>query len=359
MDHVLEIKHLKTYFYTFDGIVPAVDDVCFHIDQGETLGLVGESGSGKSITALSILQLIPCPPGKILEGSIYFNDMNLLSCDKKQIKKIRGNQIAMIFQEPMTSLNPVFTIGDQIIEVLKLHQELRGEKARQKAVDLLKQVGIPAPEKRLNEYPHQLSGGMRQRAMIAIALSCSPRLLIADEPTTALDVTIQAQILDKINELKKMNNMSVLMITHDLGVIAEVCDRVIVMYAGRIVEQADVRSLFQMPLHPYTKGLLNSIPRLDSPKGNLPAIEGNVPAPTEYPEGCRFHPRCPYRKEHNGLCESIAPPLYPYNNREVACWEYWNEYEIRQYLTDLEAQGAKAALQKQLETAGIRNGGDI
>ncbi len=294
MKTLLEIKNLKTHFFTHEGTVKAVDGISFKINQGETLGIVGESGSGKSVTALSVMRLIPHPPGKIVNGEVYFEGKDLLKLDDKEIREIRGKKISMIFQEPMTSLDPVFTIGHEIIEAIQLHQGLKKEKARKKAIEILKIVGIPDVEKRINNYPHELSGGMRQRVMIAMALSCNPTLLIADEPTTALDVTIQAQILRLINDLKGKFGASVMLITHDLGVIAEMCDHVVVMYAGHIVEYTDIYTLFDNPLHPYTKGLSKSIPRLDVEVENLDAIPGIVPNLLDLPPGCPFHPRCDF-----------------------------------------------------------------
>ncbi|MHC2995573.1 MAG: ABC transporter ATP-binding protein [Candidatus Atribacteria bacterium] len=294
MKTLLEIKNLKTHFFTHEGIVKAVDGISFRINQGETLGIVGESGSGKSVTALSVMRLIPHPPGKIVNGEIYFEGKDLLKLNDKEIRKIRGKKISMIFQEPMTSLDPVFTIGHEIVEAIQLHQGLSKEEARKKAIEVLKIVGIPDVEKRINNYPHELSGGMRQRVMIAMALSCNPTLLIADEPTTALDVTIQAQILRLINDLKDKFGASVMLITHNLGVIAEMCDYVAVMYAGHIVEYADVYTLFHNSLHPYTKGLSKSIPRLDVEVENLDAIPGIVPNLLDLPSGCPFHPRCDF-----------------------------------------------------------------
>ncbi|MEG1998149.1 MAG: ABC transporter ATP-binding protein, partial [Clostridiales bacterium] len=322
MEKLLDVQDLRTHFFTRDGEVPAVDGVSFHINKGETVGLVGESGSGKSITALSVLRLVPCPPGKILTGDIHFDGEDVRAKSDKEMRGIRGNHISMIFQEPMTSLNPVYTIGFQICEVLKLHAGMNKKQATEKAMDLLSSVGIASPAKRLQEYPYQLSGGMRQRAMIAMAFSCAPKLLIADEPTTALDVTIQAQILDLMQDLKEKNNMSLLMITHDLGVIAEVCQRVIVMYAGKIVEQAKVADLFDSPMHPYTQGLLISIPRIDTPKGKLAVIKGSVPRPTNFPTGCRFHPRCEHCMD---ICSKQMPPIVKIGeDREVACWLHAN-----------------------------------
>ncbi|MEA2087219.1 MAG: ABC transporter ATP-binding protein [Candidatus Caldatribacteriota bacterium] len=292
MKTLLEIKNLKTHFFTHEGTVKAVDGVSFKINQGETLGIVGESGSGKSVTALSVMRLIPHPPGKIVGGEIYFEGKDLLKLDDKEIRNMRGKKISMIFQEPMTSLDPVFTIGHEIGEVIQLHQGLNKEQARKKSIEILKIVGIPDVEKRIDNYPHELSGGMRQRVMIAMALSCNPTLLIADEPTTALDVTIQAQILRLINDLKDKFGASVMLITHDLGVIAEMCDNVAVMYAGHIVEYTDVHTLFSNPLHPYTKGLSKSIPRMDVEAEHLDAIPGIVPNLLDLPSGCPFHPRC-------------------------------------------------------------------
>jgi len=294
MKTLLEVKNLKTHFFTHEGTVKAVDGISFKINQGETLGIVGESGSGKSVTALSVMRLIPHPPGKIVNGEVYFEGKDLLKLDDKEIRKIRGKKISMIFQEPMTSLDPVFTIGHEIIEAIQLHQGLKKEKAKKKAIEILKIVGIPDVEKRINNYPHELSGGMRQRVMIAMALSCNPTLLIADEPTTALDVTIQAQILRLINDLKGKFGASVMLITHDLGVIAEMCDYVAVMYAGHIVEYTDIYTLFDNPLHPYTKGLSKSMPRLDVDVENLNAIPGIVPNLLDLPSGCPFNPRCDF-----------------------------------------------------------------
>jgi len=294
MKELLKTKNLKTHFFTHEGTVKAVNGISFKINQGETLGLVGESGCGKSVTALSIMRLIPHPPGKIVSGEIYFEGGNLLELDERKMRKIRGKKISMIFQEPMTSLDPVFTIGHEIMESIQLHQGLKKKEARQKTIEALKTVGMPDAEKRISHYPHELSGGMRQRAMIAMALSCNPTLLIADEPTTALDVTIQAQILRLINELKDKFGASVMLITHDLGVIAEMCDYVAVMYAGHIVEYTDVDTLFRNPLHPYTKGLNKSIPRLDVETERLDTIRGLVPNLLDLPSGCPFHPRCDF-----------------------------------------------------------------
>ncbi len=321
-ERLLEVKDLKTYFYTSDGVVRAVDGVTFHIMRGETLGMVGESGCGKSVTSLSIMRLIPDPPGKIVHGQVIFEGEDLLKKSEAAMRRIRGNRISMIFQEPMTSLNPVYTVGDQIAEAIQLHQGLKRREAMEKAVEMLRKVGIPLPERRVHEYPHQMSGGMRQRVMIAMALSCNPQLLIADEPTTALDVTIQAQILELMKELKDEMKMAILLITHNLGVIAEMAQRVVVMYAGKLVEEADVRSIFRKPLHPYTEGLLNSIPRIDAPRARLHVIEGVVPNPLYMPPGCRFHPRCPYAED---ICRREEPSLVQAGDgRWVACW-MWAE----------------------------------
>lgn len=317
MAELLAVKNLKTSFAAEAGVIPAVDGVDFSVAAGETLGLVGESGCGKTVTALSVLRLIPSPPGKI-SGSICFQGRDLLSLSEGEMRLIRGNDIAMIFQEPMSSLNPVLSIGDQISEGIKLHQGLNGKQAWDKAVDMLRLVGIPLPGKRAREYPHQLSGGMRQRVMIAMALSCNPKLLFADEPTTALDVTIQAQILELMRKLKQELDSAIVLITHDLGVIAEMVDRVIVMYAGQFVETALVRDLFREPQHPYTEGLLQSIPRLDEPRKRLQPIWGTVPNPLEMPRGCRFHPRCPYVQD---ICRKEQPELKRLNaERQVRCW---------------------------------------
>ncbi len=315
---LLSVKGLKTYFYTEDGVVPAVDGISFELEKGGTIGIVGESGSGKSVTSLSVMRLIPTPPGKIVEGSITFEGKDLTKLSEGEMRKIRGNDISMIFQEPMTSLNPVFTIGDQIMEAIILHQKLDRRAAKKKAIDMLTLVGIPSPEQRVDEYPHQLSGGMRQRVMIAMALSCNPKLLIADEPTTALDVTIQAQILDLMRNLREEFDTAIMLITHDLGVIAELVENVAVMYTGKIVEYADTETVFADPQHPYTLGLLGSIPRLDGDQERLQAIPGSVPTPGNFPEGCGFHPRCPYAKE---LCEAKKPPLFEVGkNHYSACW---------------------------------------
>lgn len=315
---LVEVRDLTTRFFTDDGVVTAVDRVSFDIEQGETLGMVGESGCGKSVTSLSIMRLIPSPPGLVTAGSVHFQGESLLDKSEPEMRSVRGNKMSMIFQEPMTSLNPVYTVGGQISETVILHQELSKEEAREKTVQMLRMVGIPEPERRYVEYPHQLSGGMRQRVMIAMALSCNPRLLIADEPTTALDVTIQAQILDLIRRLKEETGMSVLLITHDLGVIAEMAQRVVVMYAGQIVEEAPCESLFERPTHPYTSALLRSIPRLDSGRTRLHVIEGTVPNLLELPAGCRFHPRC---HEVQEMCRKSVPELVTLDGRRrVRCF---------------------------------------
>ncbi|ODN30876.1 peptide ABC transporter ATP-binding protein [Fervidobacterium thailandense] len=317
---LLSVRNLRTYFYTEDGIVKAVDGVDFDVYEGETLGIVGESGSGKSVTSLSIMRLLD-PKGKIEEGSeIIFNGKNLLTLSEDEMRKIRGNEIAMIFQEPMVALNPVFTIGEQIMEAILLHQDVDRKTARQMAIEMLKKVGIPEPEKRVDEYPHELSGGMRQRAMIAMALSCRPKLLIADEPTTALDVTIQAQILELMKELQKEYGMAIILITHDVGVIAENADRVVVMYGGKVMESADVYTVFKKPKHPYTWGLLNAIPRLDIEQERLYSIPGMVPDPLHFPPGCRFSNRCEFKENR---CEIEMPDLVQVEpGHMVRCFYY-------------------------------------
>ncbi|MBT6503946.1 MAG: ABC transporter ATP-binding protein [Calditrichaeota bacterium] len=320
LDELLTIKGLKVYFYTRDGVIPAVDDVSFHIKKGETLGLVGESGCGKSVTSLSILQLLPQPPGRIESGEILFCGEDLLKKNKKEIKGIRGNRISMIFQEVMNSLNPVLTIGRQLTEVIEVHQELNREQATKKAVEILNIVGIPRPKNVMTTYPHQLSGGMRQRVMIAMALLCKPELLIADEPTTALDVTIQAQVIELMKGIKEMLGTSILFISHDLALVSEMAERIIVMYAGNIIEEAETTELFSTPMHPYTKGLLSSIPTLTGERGKLNIIKGSVPRPTDFPDGCRFHPRCEMQIK---CCLDKTPPLVKIGkNRMVRCWLY-------------------------------------
>ena len=318
--NLVEIKNLKTYFYTEDGIVKAVDDVSFNIREGEIIGVVGESGCGKSVTAMSIMRLIPSPPGKIVAGEILFEDKNILELKGDEIRKIRGNDIAVIFQEPMTSLNPIFTIGYQIEEVIMLHQKLNKAQARGKAVEMLKLVGVPRADDIVKCYPHELSGGMRQRAMIAMAVSCNPKLLIADEPTTALDVTIQAQILDIMKDLKKKLNTSIMLITHDLGVIAEMAEYVVVMYAGKVIEEAPVIELFKNPMHPYTEGLMKSKPSLDKDVDRLYSIPGQVPNPINMPEECYFCARCPKAMD---ICKKKQPPTCEIRKgHKVACFLY-------------------------------------
>ncbi len=320
MSELLRVENLKTTFYTDEAVIRAVDDVSFKVKPGEVLGVVGESGCGKSVASMSIMRLIMYPPGKIEGGKIWFEDRDLLSLSAKNMRRIRGNEIAMIFQEPMTSLNPVYKIGDQISEAICLHQGLEGSAAWKEAVKMLELVGIPRPSEVINDYPHQLSGGMRQRAMIAMALSCNPKLLIADEPTTALDVTIQAQILELMKDLKEKINTAIIFITHDLGVIAEMADHVVVMYSGKVVEEADVYALFNEPLHPYTAGLISSKPILEEEKEVLDYIPGNVPNPMEMPQGCAFHPRC---KEVMDICQYEMPELIDTSpTRQVRCWLY-------------------------------------
>jgi oligopeptide/dipeptide ABC transporter ATP-binding protein len=311
VSHLLEVNDLHTHFPTRAGLVRAVDGVTFYLDRGELLGLVGESGCGKSMTALSIMRLI-APPGKIARGEVLFADRNLLNLSNAAMREVRGNDIAMIFQDPMTSLNPVFTVGEQIAEALRLHRKLSRKAARAAAIEAMREVSIPDPALRADDYPHQLSGGMRQRVMIAMALACDPRVLIADEPTTALDVTIQAQVLELLNNLRRTRDLAVLLITHDLGVVAEVADRVAVMYTGKIVEASPVNELFARPKHPYTEGLLRSVPKLtaqDVAKAErLQTIEGTVPKATALPPGCHFEPRCPYRMPR---CKTEEIQLYP------------------------------------------------
>ena len=321
---LIELNDLKTYFYTEDGVVKAVDGVSFGIDEQQTLGVVGESGCGKSVTALSIMGLVPMPPGKIEGGSILYHrngdDLDLTKLDPKgkMYRSIRGNEIAMIFQEPMTSLNPVFTIGNQIMEAITLHQDVGKKEAKTLAIQMLEEVGIPLPAQRVDEYPHQLSGGMRQRAMIAMALSCNPTMLIADEPTTALDVTIQAQILELMGDLQQEFNTSIMFITHDLGVIAEITSYVVVMYLGKIVESGEVQEIYHNPTMPYTQGLMESIPSLDVDKGRLEPIKGVVPDPYEVPDGCPFNNRCPHVMD---ICKEEDPPLEEVaEGHKSSCW---------------------------------------
>ncbi len=319
---LLDVKDLNVDFHTEDGLVSAVDGISFRIGRDETLGIVGESGCGKSVTALSILRLVPEPPGDISADGILFEGTDLLKKTEKQMRSVRGNDISMIFQEPMTSLDPVFTIGDQIGEAIEYHQRVSKKEGRRRAVDMLKKVGIPSPEMRIDDYPFQLSGGMRQRVMIAIALSCNPKLLIADEPTTALDVTIQAQIMELMVDLKKEYHTAILLITHDLGLVAEVVDRMVVMYCGRIVESGRRDDIFRNPRHPYTLGLMGSVPQLDRIVERLSAIKGAVPGPFEIPPGCRFHPRCTYARS---ICREGNPDLLEIEpEHQVRCW-FWEE----------------------------------
>lgn len=323
-EKILDVQNLKTYFHTDAGLTKAVNDVSFFVEKGKTLGIVGESGCGKSITSLSIMGLVE-KPGEVVGGKIFLDGENLLNKTEKEMRTIRGKKIAMIFQEPMTSLNPVFTIGQQIVEALMLHEKMTKQQAKQKGIEMLKLVKIPLAEKRFDEYPHQLSGGMRQRVMIAMALCCNPELLICDEPTTALDVTIQAQILMLINELKEKTGTSVMMITHDLGVIAEVADDVMVMYAGKVVEHATCDQIFEKPLHPYTAGLMNCIPKLDDDDSQeLSVIEGMVPSFDDMPKGCAFCPRCP---EAMDICREKMPKLADAEGRKVRCFKYTQEWE--------------------------------
>jgi len=323
---LLRVRDLRTHFKTEDGLVKAVDGVSFAIAPGETFALVGESGCGKSVTAFSIMRLVPCPPGRIAGGPVELDGQNLLELSERRMRGVRGAKISMIFQEPMSSLNPVFTCGSQIVEAVRLHRKTSCADARGLAVEMLAQVGIPAPGRRFGEYPHQMSGGMKQRVMIAMALCCNPRLLIADEPTTALDVTIQAQILDLIGEIQTRSDLSVMLITHDLAVVAETADRVAVMYASKLVELTSVERLFGDPLHPYTRGLFRSLPRLGKKTARLETIPGSVPNPLSFPGGCKFHPRCPVGRALP-RCRNEEPPL-----REVrpghwcACWQC-PEYE--------------------------------
>ena len=318
---LLEIEDLSTFFHTEENIVKAVRNVNLTIHKGETLALVGESGCGKSVTALSVMRLIPTPPGRFESGRILFKGQDLLQASEAEIQNIRGNEISMIFQEPMTSLNPIFTIGDQIMETIRLHQDKTESQARELALQVLRQVAIPSPEIRIDQYPHELSGGMKQRVMIAMAIVCRPALLIADEPTTALDVTIQAQILDLLDQLRKETQMAILLITHNLGIVAQYADRVAVMYSGKVVESAPVEELFSSPVHPYTRGLLNSLPK-DSPSTKLETIPGSVPHPAYLPEGCAFHPRC---AEKLDKCMKMIPSLESIdsgNPHQTACWLY-------------------------------------
>jgi oligopeptide/dipeptide ABC transporter ATP-binding protein len=322
--HLLQVQDLKTYFYTFEGVAKAVDDVSFFLDKGEVIGIVGESGCGKSVTAQTIMRLIPTPPGKIVQGHILFDGLDLVELSMEKMRPIRGNRISMIFQEPMTSLNPVYTIGNQISEMFVLHEGLSKRESLNRSIDMLKKVQIPAAERRVQEYPHQLSGGMRQRAMIAMALACNPEILIADEPTTALDVTIQAQILDLMIQLKEDYDTAIMMITHDLGVIAEIALRIVVMYAGKVVEEGPTAAIFEDPKHPYTQGLLQSIPKLGERarhgRMRLKEIEGIVPSLYNLPEGCSFYPRCPKGMD---VCREKVPDMVDLGHgRRVRCWLY-------------------------------------
>jgi oligopeptide/dipeptide ABC transporter ATP-binding protein len=336
-DTLLSVEDVSTYFFTEEGIAKAVQGVTFSIKKGRTFALVGESGCGKSITALSIMRLVPAPAGKIVNGKIIFRNRDLLVLSERRMRAIRGNKIAMIFQEPMTSLNPVYTVGNQIVEAIRLHQKKSASQAWADAIEMLRKAGISDPGQRIHEYPHQMSGGMRQRVMIAIAISCKPALLIADEPTTALDVTIQAQILDLLDALQKQDGMSILLITHDLGVVAERADDVGVMYASRIAEVADSQQLFSRPLHPYTQGLLKSLPQLGYSAKRLLTIPGTVPEPLHFPSGCKFHPRCPIGNDDK-RCQTVEPLLRQVQSgRCVACWyapgyetdEEYKEYESK------------------------------
>lgn len=346
--HLLEVDNLKMYFHTQDGVVHAVDGVSYTLDRGETLGVVGESGSGKSVTHMTIMGLIDMPPGKIEDGDILYRGESLLEKSEEEMQHIRGNDIAMIFQDPMTSLNPVYKIGRQLGEGLRLHRGYTKQQAQERAIELLRLVGIPNPEKRVNEYPHQFSGGMRQRVMIAMALACDPDILIADEPTTALDVTIQAQILELIYKLRSEFNMAVLLITHDLGVVSEVADRVVVMYCGQVVEEGEKFELFEHPLHPYTLGLLRSIPRLEEQNaGRLYMIKGSVPNPLNMPAGCPFSDRC---ERCTDRCRTEAPQLklLPGTTRKVRCHLYEDADEIARAVEATEAaHRVKAELEAQ------------
>ncbi len=320
---LLKIIDLKTYFFTQEGVTKAVDGISFTVRKGETFGIVGESGSGKTITSLSILRLVPPPSGKIIGGKILFDGEDLLEKGPKEMRAYRGRRISMVTQDPMTSLNPVYRIGNQIMEAIVYHQALKGKALRQKAMEMVRLVQIPSPEVRVTEYPHQFSGGMRQRAMIAMALSCQPDLLIADEPTTALDVTIQAQILRLMKEVQGVFGTAIIFITHDLGIVANMCDRVAVMYAGKILEQADVRTIFHFPKHPYTKGLMDSIPKLGEKKERLQAIEGQPPDLGNLPSGCRFSPRCPHVLP---VCHREEPPIEIISeDHEIRCFR-WREW---------------------------------
>ena len=324
-EKLLQVKNLSTYFYTDEGIVYALDDVSFDLGRGEALGIVGESGCGKSVTALSIIRLVQSPPGKIVAGEVLLDGEDLLKKSKAEMRHIRGEKVSMIFQEPMTALNPVFTVGRQIMESILIHQHKTKKEAREQAIEMLRLVGIPAPEKRIDDYPHQMSGGMRQRVMIAIALCCNPQLLICDEPTTALDVTIQAQILELIRDIRERLGTSVILITHDLGVVAQVTDKVIIMYAGKVMEYGTVRQIFTDPLHPYTAALMRSIPVIGKKTERLNVIRGMVPSLSKRPEGCLFHPRC---DEACDLCRTVRPELTDMpGGRQVRCHKYTDKWE--------------------------------
>ena len=324
-EKLLQVKNLSTYFYTDEGIVYALDDVSFDLGRGEALGIVGESGSGKSVTALSIIRLVQSPPGKIVAGEVLLDGEDLLKKSKAEMRHIRGEKVSVIFQEPMTALNPVFTVGRQIMESILIHQHKTKKEAREQAIEMLRLVGIPAPEKRIDDYPHQMSGGMRQRVMIAIALCCNPQLLICDEPTTALDVTIQAQILELIRDIRERLGTSVILITHDLGVVAQVTDKVIIMYAGKVMEYGTVRQIFTDPLHPYTAALMRSIPVIGKKTERLNVIRGMVPSLSKRPEGCLFHPRC---DEACDLCRTVRPELTDMpGGRQVRCHKYTDKWE--------------------------------
>ncbi|MGG0719815.1 ABC transporter ATP-binding protein [Robertmurraya massiliosenegalensis] len=322
---LLEIKDLGIQFNTGEGTVQPIRGVNFSLRKGETLGIVGESGSGKSVTSLAVMGLLPEKKSKIVSGRIHFNNQDITHLSERQYRKLRGNEMSMIFQEPMTSLNPVFTIGEQLSEPLKQHKKMSKKDRREAIINVLKQVGIPRAEQIINEYPHQLSGGMRQRVMISLALLCEPKLLICDEPTTALDVTIQAQILELMKKIKEEQNMSLLFITHDLGVVAEMCDRVVVMYAGEIVEGAEINELFDSPLHPYTKGLIDSLPTNNARKSTLYSIKGQVPRPEEIGKGCSFANRCPYALQK---CTEEAPPAFTKGDHLSKCWLQESERQV-------------------------------
>lgn len=316
---LLEVKDLTVEFRTLEGTVHAVDGLNYELKAGGTLGIVGESGSGKSVSSLQIMQLVAPAPGNRVSGEILYQGKNLLKCSEKEMQKIRGNDISMIFQEPMTSLNPIVTCGKQIAEALRLHKGLNKKEAMKEATEMMRAVGIANPEQRAKQYPHQMSGGMRQRIMIAMALACRPQILIADEPTTALDVTIQAQILDLMRDLNEKYKTAIIMITHDLGVVSELCENIVVMYTGQIMEHASTEQLFKDPLHPYTKGLLKAIPKIETEKNKLPIIPGMVPNPTEHMDGCSFCPRCDCAMD---ICSKQKPPMVTIGDRKVKCWKY-------------------------------------